>query len=92
MVVARVESGGDSAVAGVLREPRLFAPAAIRHEAGEAFVWMVDEGILQRRPVVAGPVTDGRREIRSGLAGGELIVVPDTRELRERAALRVHRP
>jgi HlyD family secretion protein len=41
---------------------------------GEAVVWVVRDGRLERRTVQAGPVSGGFREIRSGLAGGEQVV------------------
>jgi RND family efflux transporter MFP subunit len=56
--------------------PRVFAPgAALRDEAGQAFVWVVVNGTVTRTPVEAGPVSGGRREIRSGLVGGERVVI-----------------
>ncbi len=44
---------------------------AVRDEGGESVVYLVREGRLVRRAVVAGPVSGGMREIRGGLAGGE---------------------
>jgi RND family efflux transporter MFP subunit len=48
--------------------------AAVRNENGESVVWLVRQGRLERRAVQAGPVSGGFREIRSGLAGGELLL------------------
>ena len=48
--------------------------AAVRSENGESVVWLVRQGRLERRAVQAGPVSGGFREIRSGLAGGELLL------------------
>jgi HlyD family secretion protein len=49
--------------------------AAIREHEGQTVVWLVRDGRLEPRPVTAGPVSGGYREIRSGLAGGELLLV-----------------
>lgn len=55
---------------------RIFVPAsAVRAEGSTAIVWLVGDGRLAKRPVEAGPVSGGRREIRSGLSGGEQVVV-----------------
>jgi RND family efflux transporter MFP subunit len=55
---------------------RLRIPAAaVRVQEGQSVVWLVREGRLEPRPVDAGPVSGGFREIRSGLAGGELLLV-----------------
>jgi RND family efflux transporter MFP subunit len=48
--------------------------AAVREDNGESVVWLVRQGRLERRAVQAGPVSGGFREIRSGLAGGELLL------------------
>ena len=67
---ARAASGA-SAAAPVLRVP----VAAVRDEAGQAVVWLVRDGRLTRREVVAGPESGGFREVRSGLSGGELLLI-----------------
>ncbi len=55
--------------------PRIRVPAAaVRDDNGESVVWLVRQGRLERRAVQAGPVSGGFREIRSGLAGGELLL------------------
>jgi len=55
---------------------RLFVPAAAVHEdADQDIVWVLAGTRVSRRSVRAGPAEDGRREIRSGLSGGELVVV-----------------
>ena len=57
--------------------PRVTVPAdAVRTERdGGAVVWIVVNGRLSRRAVEAGPVSGGVREIRSGMAGGETLLV-----------------
>jgi HlyD family secretion protein len=49
--------------------------AAVRELDGQTVVWLVRSGRLESRPVNAGPVSGGFREIRSGLQGGELLLV-----------------
>lgn len=56
--------------------PRILVPAAAVHaEDGRSVVWLVRDGRLQKRDVDAGPVSGSFREIRSGLAGGEQLLV-----------------
>ena len=49
--------------------------AAVRNESGSSVVWIVREGRLVKRPVTTGPVSGGFLEIRSGLNGGEQLLV-----------------
>jgi HlyD family secretion protein len=49
--------------------------AAVRQLDGKSFVWLVRNGALEPRPVEAGPVSGGYREIRSGLSGGEQLLL-----------------
>jgi RND family efflux transporter MFP subunit len=49
--------------------------AAVRELEGRSVVWLVRDGRLEPRPVEAGPVSGGFREIRSGLSGGEMLLV-----------------
>jgi len=61
---------------GAAAPSRIRVPAvAVRVEGGQSVVWLVRQGRLEPRPVQAGPVSGGFREIRSGLAGGELLLV-----------------
>jgi len=70
---ARPAPAGSAAVA---ERPRILVPAtAIRTENGRAVVWIVRDGKLQKRDVDAGPVSGNFREIRSGLSGGEQLLV-----------------
>jgi len=49
--------------------------AAVREQNGQSVVWLVRNGRLEPRPVEAGPVSGGFREVRSGLTGGEQVLV-----------------
>jgi RND family efflux transporter MFP subunit len=69
---------GDSARAtsAPAGPPRFRIPAAaVRELEGRSVIWLVRDGRLESRPVQAGPVSGGFREIRSGLSGGEMVVV-----------------
>jgi RND family efflux transporter MFP subunit len=72
--IARGDSAGATrAPAG---PPRFRIPAAaVRELEGRSVIWLVRDGRLESRPVQAGPVSGGFREIRSGLSGGEMLVV-----------------
>ena len=75
-------AGAGSAGAGA--RPRVAVPAdAVRTEGGRTVVWVVRDGRLERREVDAGPVSGGMREVRSGLAGGELLLLSGVAEPRE---------
>ena len=67
------------AVAGAaqpVERPRIIVPAeAVRSDNGRDVVWIVRDGRLQSRDVDAGPVSGNFREIRSGLSGGEQLLV-----------------
>ena len=49
--------------------------AALKSDAGASFVWLVRDGRLTKRPVTVGPVSGGFLEVRSGLSGGEQLLV-----------------
>jgi HlyD family secretion protein len=49
--------------------------AALKSDGGASYVWLVRDGKLTKRPVTPGPVSAGFLEIRSGLAGGEQLLV-----------------
>jgi len=69
---------------------RIFVPAsAVRDDQGQPVVWVVREGRVFRTVVTAGPVSGGRREIRSGLNGGEQVVIAGPAVLQDGAAVRV---
>ena len=49
--------------------------AAVKTDNGATVVWVVREGRLVRRVVTTGPASGGYFEIRSGLSGGEQLLV-----------------
>jgi HlyD family secretion protein len=67
-----------------VERPRISVPAeAVRSENGRDVVWIVRDGRLQGRDVDAGPVSGNFREIRSGLSGGEQLLVGGVETPRE---------
>jgi len=88
-----VEGGGGEEVAeeaAANQRPRVFVAAeAVRDEAGQPVVWVVRDGRVYRIPIEAGPVSGGRREVRSGLAGGEQVVVEGPESLEDGASVRI---
>jgi HlyD family secretion protein len=78
-----LESRADSQ-ATAAAPPRIFVPgAAVHEEGGQSVVWLVRDGKAARQPVQAGPVSGGRREIRSGLSGGEQVITGQSGALAE---------
>lgn len=73
-----------------LERPRILVPAgAVRSEDGQTVVWIVRDGRLRRRDVDAGPVSGNFREIRSGLSGGEQLLVGGVETPREGQRVKV---
>ena len=73
---ARVDFLATDTVPQPASAPRIRVPgAAVRMEDGKTVVFLVRDEKLERREVDAGPVSGGFREIRSGLSGGELLLV-----------------
>lgn len=73
---ARVEFLEPAAATGTAPRRRVTVPAdAVRTDSGRAVVWLVRNGLLERREVDALATSGGRREVRSGLAGGEQVLL-----------------
>lgn len=88
--VGFLAEGSDSETAG---PGRVFVPAAaVRDEGGHPIVWAVRGGRLERREVNAGPVTGDVREIGTGVAAGEQVVIAARQPLREGARVKVVAP
>ena len=60
---------------GPVRTSIRIPSAALRSDGGASYVWLVRDGRLTKRPVTPGPVSGGFLEIRSGLAGGEELMI-----------------
>jgi len=81
-------AGGGAPTAVTMRLPA----AAVREHEGQTVVWLVRDNRLVARPIVAGPVSGGFREIRSGLSGGELVLVGGIETPRPGQRVRVAEP
>ena len=64
-------AGGAAPSRTTIRVPS----TAVTTDGGTSIVWIVRDGHLVRRPVTTGPVSGGFLEIRSGLDGGEQLLV-----------------
>jgi RND family efflux transporter MFP subunit len=74
----------------VVQTARIFVAAeAVKDDSGRAIVWVVRDGRAFRVPVDAGPVSGNRREIRSGLSGGETVVLSGHEGLENGASVRI---
>jgi HlyD family secretion protein len=72
------------AVTGAPARPSIRIPsAALKSDAGASFVWLVRDGRLTKRPVTVGPMSGGFLEVRSGLSGGEQLLVGGVDEPKE---------
>jgi RND family efflux transporter MFP subunit len=90
---ARVEFLADATATAGAEAPRIVVPSeAVRDDAGESIVWVVREGRAYRTPVDAGPVTGGRRTVRSGLLGGESVVTASAADLQDGVTVTVTPP
>jgi RND family efflux transporter MFP subunit len=57
--------------------PRIRIPAsAVQRDGGNAYVWVVSDGRVERRAVTIGAEGDGSIEVRAGVASGEQLVSP----------------
>jgi HlyD family secretion protein len=63
--------------------------ATVKTDAGASVVWIVRDGRLVRRPVQTGPVSAGFLEVRSGLNGGEQILVSGVESPKEGMKVKV---
>jgi RND family efflux transporter MFP subunit len=63
--------------ATVSKGPRIRVPTvAIQRDGGETFVWVVNDGRVERRAVTLGPESEGNTEVLAGVTSGEELVSP----------------
>ncbi len=67
--------GGAAAATSAARTSIRIPSAAVRAEGSTSVVWIVRDGKLAKRVVTTGPVSGGFLEVRSGLSGGEQLLV-----------------
>jgi RND family efflux transporter MFP subunit len=57
--------------------PRVRVPsAAVQRIGGEAYVWVVNDGRVERRAITVGAENDGQAEVLAGVRAGEELVAP----------------
>jgi RND family efflux transporter MFP subunit len=57
--------------------PRVRVPsAAVQRVGGEAYVWVVNDGRVERRAITVGAENDGQAEVLAGVRAGEELVAP----------------
>lgn len=87
---ARVEFQAVTAPGDSAAPMRVFVTAeAVRTEGSATVVYLVRDGMAARQVIEAGPVSAGRREVRSGLSGGEQVILNPPRDLAEGARVDV---
>lgn len=80
----------DAAPAAATAAPRVVAPRrALQREGDRAVVWIVREGLVERRAVTAGEAQDDEVTILGGLSGGEALVLNPPPDLADGATVRV---
>lgn len=74
---------------GTSRGVRLVPAGAVVGAAGSQAVYVVRDGVVERRPVQTGLNSQGQVEITEGLEPGEAVVVVGNNQLRDGAEVRV---
>ena len=65
------------AVANSSQGPRVRVPTvAVQRSGGEAYVWVVNDGTVERRAITTGAENDGQTEVLAGVHAGEELVAP----------------
>jgi RND family efflux transporter MFP subunit len=89
-MAGRVVFRGADDASSASTPPRVVIVAdAVRSEGGADWVWVIEDGRVSRRQIDAGPVSAGEREVRSGLRGGETLVLEPPAGLTEGAKVKV---
>lgn len=70
--------------------PKIFVPqTAVITDGAASFVWKVADDRLTRVPIETGDLRDGRLEVKSGLKGGERVVLDAPSNLRDQMRVKV---
>ncbi|MFV0442105.1 MAG: efflux RND transporter periplasmic adaptor subunit [Planctomycetaceae bacterium] len=68
-------------------EAVLIPDSAIGTDQSSQYVYIVQDGVIQRRAVTVGPIVDGLRVIRDGLQGDEMLVIEGLLQARPEMAV-----
>ena len=64
--------------------PRVHVPsAAVQRVNGEAYVWLVNDGRVERRAITVGAENDGQAEVLAGVKAGDELVAPIVEGLKD---------
>ncbi|HKA24441.1 MAG TPA: efflux RND transporter periplasmic adaptor subunit [Candidatus Eisenbacteria bacterium] len=85
------EKGGASSSSATVAERVLVPKGALVRDANGTRVWLVEEGRARSRTVEAGLERGDQVEIRSGLTGGESVILDPPAGLHDDARVRVRR-
>jgi RND family efflux transporter MFP subunit len=67
----------DTPAPAVAQGPRVRVPAvAVERSNGESFVWVVNDGHVERRAVTVGASSEGEVEVLAGVSSGDELVSP----------------
>jgi membrane fusion protein, multidrug efflux system len=74
----------------VLPDALMVPSTAVLNGPDGLLAWVVEKGdVVQARPIITGPTTDGRTLVASGLADGDRVVVSGHYKLRQNAKVTV---
>ena len=78
----------EDADAAARAQPVTLAPkAAVRAEGGTSYVFVVRDGVVERRAITVGGADGDRVEVRGGLQSGDRVVVSPPESLRDGMAV-----
>ena len=80
---ARIRIPGSASYEAVL-----IPDSAIGTDQASQFVYVVIDGVIERRGVKLGPIVDGLRVVREGLSGGESLVIEGLLQARPEMAVK----
>jgi RND family efflux transporter MFP subunit len=76
--------------AAATQGPRIRVPSvAVERAEGEAFVWVVDDGRVERRAVTLGAESEGQLEVLAGVNSGEELVSPVVQGLEDGGKVKI---
>lgn len=86
----KVAFRGDETGEGAARSTALLIPeSAVRREGDVSTVFLVREGVVERRAIAVGAASGDRVEVRSGLRATDVVVVDPPAGLADGDAVRV---
>jgi hypothetical protein len=89
--VAFLENAGATEASGAPPPPRgvLVPAAAIRQDEGKDIVFLMSDGVAERRAVTLGGTMGDSRQVQAGVAAGDRVIVEAPANLRDGDAVTV---